>query len=410
MESSRDDFVIAIRSAFLKKGTQQRFSLLGLILFSIIFLILGGLNFKGIDYVKTSIKEIAYRASFVVTIPENIIKNSFIKASDHFNHYDKYTIIQNELQKLKSLDLSKKIMQYENTELKRLIEDYFIKDNQIFAKVLTDKKSPFLKSIIINKGTKNKIKMGMVALDENYLIGRVIEVNYLTSRVLLISDINSKIPVTIEPLNIEAIMSGFGRQKGKVQYIENEKLIKRGDEELIVVTSGSGGIFKSGIPIGKIDQANGLDNDEITINFFKDLSQLKYVKILSYKKEELQLDANNKATFEMNDEVITKVKSQKIDIDMLQQQNIISEEIRSKLEEKNTKLKIKLVNTQKQLEDQKKKSEKIQIEKENIKFLKLNLLYGHKCRRTLLRAKLFKVGSPEYRACVLNKEIVDDKN
>ncbi|MDA7756254.1 rod shape-determining protein MreC, partial [Candidatus Pelagibacter sp.] len=71
MESSRDDFVIAVRSAFLKKGTQQRFSLLGLILFSIIFMILGGLNFKGIDYVKTSIKEIAYRASFVVTIPEN---------------------------------------------------------------------------------------------------------------------------------------------------------------------------------------------------------------------------------------------------------------------------------------------------------------------------------------------------
>ena len=40
MESSRDDFVIAIRSAFLKKGTQQRFSLLSLILFSIIFITL----------------------------------------------------------------------------------------------------------------------------------------------------------------------------------------------------------------------------------------------------------------------------------------------------------------------------------------------------------------------------------
>ena len=410
MESSRDDFVIAVRSAFLKKGTQQRFSLLGLILFSIIFLILGSLNFKGIDYVKTGIKEIAYRASFVVTIPENIIKNSFIKVSDHFNHYDQYIIIQNELKKLEVLDLSKKIMEYENTELKRLIDDYFIKDNQVFAKVLSDKNSPFLKSIIINKGSKNNIKMGMVAEDDSYLIGRVIEVNYLTSRVLLISDINSKIPVTIEPLNIEAIMIGFGRQKGKLQYIENEKLIKKGDEELIVVTSGSGGIFKSGIPIGKIDQANGLDNSEITINFFKDLSQLKYAKISSYKKEEMQLDANNKTTFEINDEVITKVKSQKIDIDMLQQQNLISEEIRSKLEEKNAKLKMKLINTQKQLEDQKKKSEKIQIEKENIKFLKLNLLHGHKCRRTLLRAKLFKVGSPEYKACVLNKEIANDNN
>ena len=410
MESSRDDFVIAIRSAFLKKGTQQRFSLLGLILFSIIFLILGGLNFKGIDYVKTGIKEIAYRASFVVSIPEKIIKNSFIKVSDHFSHYDQYIIIQNELKKLEVLDLSKKIMEYENTELKRLIDDYFIKDNQVFAKVLSDKNSPFLRSIIINKGSKNNIKMGMVVEDDSYLIGRVIEVNYLTSRVLLISDINSKIPVTIEPLNIEAIMIGFGRQKGKLQYIENEKLIKKGDEELIVVTSGSGGIFKSGIPIGKIDQANGLDNSEITINFFKDLSQLKYAKISSYKKEEMQLDANKKTTFEINDEVITNLKNQKIDIDMLQQQNLISEEIRSKLEEKNAKLKIKLINTQKQLEDQKKKSREIQIGEEDIKFLKLNLLYGHKCRRTLLRAKLFKVGSPEYRACVLNKEIVDDKN
>ena len=410
MESSRDDFVIAIRSAFLKKGTQQRFSLLGLILFSIIFMILGGLNFKGIDYVKTSIKEIAYRASFVVTIPENIIKNSFIKVSDHFNHYDQYIIIQNELKKLEVLDLSKKIMEYENTELKRLIDDYFIKDNQVFAKVLSDKNSPFLRSIIINKGSKNNIKMGMVVEDDSYLIGRVIEVNYLTSRVLLISDINSKIPVTIEPLNIEAIMIGFGRQKGKLQYIENEKLIKKGDEELIVVTSGSGGIFKSGIPIGKIDQANGLDNSEITINFFKDLSQLKYAKISSYKKEEMQLDANKKTTFEINDEVITKVKSQKIDIDMLQQQNLIAKEIRTKLEEKNNKLNIKLINTQKQLEEQKKKNKKIQIEESDIKFLKLNLVYGHKCRRTFLKSKLYKINTPEYRACVLSKGVLNDND
>ena len=54
METSRDDFVIALRSAFLKKGTQQRFSLLSLIFFSIILLILGSFNFKAIDYVKSS--------------------------------------------------------------------------------------------------------------------------------------------------------------------------------------------------------------------------------------------------------------------------------------------------------------------------------------------------------------------
>ena len=90
METSRDDFVIAIRSAFLKKGIKQKFSLLSLILFSIFILILGNFNFKALEYNRTIIKEIVYYSSFIATIPENIIKNSFNKMSDHFEYYDDY--------------------------------------------------------------------------------------------------------------------------------------------------------------------------------------------------------------------------------------------------------------------------------------------------------------------------------
>ena len=74
METSRDDFVIALRSAFLKKGTQQRFSLLSLIFFSIIFLILGSFNFKPINYIKIGIKEVVYRSSFIVSSARKFIK------------------------------------------------------------------------------------------------------------------------------------------------------------------------------------------------------------------------------------------------------------------------------------------------------------------------------------------------
>jgi hypothetical protein len=95
MEPSRDDFVIAVRSAFLRKGNQQKFSLLSLILFSIMFLVLGNYNIKIIKFNKIVIKEIIYFSSFVVNIPENIIKNSFNKVSDHFDHYDDYLIIKN---------------------------------------------------------------------------------------------------------------------------------------------------------------------------------------------------------------------------------------------------------------------------------------------------------------------------
>ena len=73
---SRDDFIIAIRSAFLKKENKQRFSLILLIFFSLIFLILGRQNFNPIDYIKISIKEIIYRSTFIISVPENYLKKT----------------------------------------------------------------------------------------------------------------------------------------------------------------------------------------------------------------------------------------------------------------------------------------------------------------------------------------------
>ena len=104
METSRDDFVIAIRSAFLNKGTQQRFSLLGLIIFSILFLILGGINFKPINYLKIAIKEIVYRSTFIVSTPENFIKESYLKVQIHLNLYNINKKNELEVAKLKAKD------------------------------------------------------------------------------------------------------------------------------------------------------------------------------------------------------------------------------------------------------------------------------------------------------------------
>jgi len=78
MATSRDDFIIAIRSAFLKKSTQQKFSLLTLVFLSIFVIILYNLDFKVIRYLKIGINELVYRSSFVVSIPENLLKNMFI--------------------------------------------------------------------------------------------------------------------------------------------------------------------------------------------------------------------------------------------------------------------------------------------------------------------------------------------
>ena len=278
MDTSRDDFVIAIRSAFLKKSNKQRFSLIGLIIFSIIFIVLSSFNFKVINYIKISINEIVYRSSFIVSIPENYVKNTYLKIQDHIFLYEDYKIVKSELNEVKSQKMIDQFIFDENKRLKKIIDDYIQVSDEVVAKVLIDKKSPFLRSIIVNKGSKDNIELGMAVLDGNYLAGKVVEVNYLTSRILLLSDLNSKIPATIEPGGIYSILSGTGKDNGVFQYLKDDLKI---DLNSIIYTSGSGGLFKTGIPIGKINHSENQNN----VDFFVDFSQLRFVRILSYSEE-----------------------------------------------------------------------------------------------------------------------------
>nr|MBC8295705.1 rod shape-determining protein MreC [Pelagibacterales bacterium] len=268
-------------SAFLKKGTQQRFSLLSLIFFSIVFLILGSFNFKIINYVKIGITEIVYRSSFIVSVPENLLKESYITIQNHNKLYKENEKIKSELEILKAKDLLNEFTILENQRLKKIVDDYLVKSDTIIAKVLSDKGSPFLRSIIINKGSKQKINLGMAVMDGAYIVGKVVEVNYLSSRILLLSDLNSKIPVIIEPNAVFSILSGTGKDYGVIQYSKKYEDIKN---ESVIYTSGAGNLFKAGIPIGRMN-INNL-NDEKKVEFFSDFSQLKFVKVVSFKKSE----------------------------------------------------------------------------------------------------------------------------
>jgi len=278
MEPSRDDFIIAIRSAFLKRGTKQRFSLLGLLFFSILLIVLGKFNFTAINYLKITINEVVYRISFVASLPEKYIGYSYRAVEEHIRFYNDYNLKKEELEKLKSKKYETIFLEAENKRLKKVLNDINYSSELVIAKVLIDKQSPFLRSIIINKGSKNNINKGMAVLSDSYLLGKVVEVNYTTSRVLLLSDLNSKIPVTIEPGSIQSILSGDGENSGVLQYIKDNFPIA---DESIVYTSGTGGLLKSGIPIGKIKQNENQNN----VNFFVDFSQLRYVKVSFYIEE-----------------------------------------------------------------------------------------------------------------------------
>ncbi len=277
MATGRDDFVIAIRSAFLKKKDKQKFSLLTLIFLSVFVIVLSNFNFKAIKLIKLGINEVIYRSSHIASIPENKINDLISEIKSHMDLRQSY---QEELIKTENIKQTKLLNDFLTAENKKLRDllDESIGSDEIFARVLIDKDSPYLKSVVLNKGTKDQVKLGMAVVDEVYLVGQIIEVNYTNSRALLLSDLNSKIPSVLEPDDIQAVVSGTGNDFGIVEHTQEDFKENFKNKEIIAYTSGLGGLFKPGIPIGKIDNKSGGK-----INFFSDFTQLNYVKIVSYK-------------------------------------------------------------------------------------------------------------------------------
>ena len=358
MASSRDDFIIAIRSAFLKKSTQQKFSLLTLVFLSIFIIVLSGINFSAIKKIKTVIHEIVYRSSFIVSLPENFIKDSYISIKEYSNFYNDYEKNKVQLKQLRSENISSEIVKSENKELKELIEDYTLTKNKILAKVIVDHQSPFLKTVIINKGSADRIKIGTNIYDRSYLVGRVIEVNFKSSRVLLLSDLNSNVSISIVPGNIQAIITGNGENSGEIKYTK-DNLTGNIEDQSIAYTSGAGSIFKSGIPVGKLNTPNS-NTEKIKLNLLNE-----EIEILNESNSKL----TNKNKF-LNSET-----------------NQLKQEIR----DLQTKIKVQLD-----------KINQNNIDQQELEFLKLNLIYSSKCQKTVFK-KGFKIGTQEYRDCIFRK-------
>ena len=273
MDTSREDVGISIRSALLAKGSKQRFSLLALVLLSILFIFVESIETKPLNFIRSIIKDTIYRGALIISIPSNNLGDLSNYASKHLNLYSNYALLKEENKKLKNNILKSDFLELENSQLRKLINEQVVStSNFISSRVLLDKQSPYLNSFIINVGGNKNVKNGMAVLDGKNFIGRIVDVNYFSSRVLLVSDLNSKIAVLVEPSGSHAILSGHGEQLPTLEYLSKSLDIKEGDK---IYTSGKEGIFSPGIPIGEVK----IENKIVKVSLFSDLKQVSFVKI-----------------------------------------------------------------------------------------------------------------------------------
>ena len=229
--------------------------------------------------VRSVINDGIYRTSLVASAPTRFFPKLTGSVSNLFNIKKENERLKEELRNYRLKELNVEYLSNQNRNLKKILEseESFKKENFVLSKVLIDKKSPYLKSIIINRGSKSGILKGMPVLDKEYLVGRIVETNYLSSRVLLLNDLNSRIPVTFGEDGTQAILKGTGGAKPKLEYLPEGYIV---EEAIEVFTSGKDGIFAPGTPVG-------FTSDDGEVKLYSESSQLSFVKVdLSNQKLE----------------------------------------------------------------------------------------------------------------------------
>jgi len=145
------------------------------------------------------------------------------------------------------------------------------------GRVVSDNGGPFVETVIVNVGAEKGVRSGQAVIDTDGLVGRVVATGAKASRVLLLTDLNSRIPVVIEPAHYKAILAGDNTNWPRLDYISNIGGVSAGDR---VVTSGDGGLIPPGLPIGIVIQTS---DGMLRVQTFADRDRLDFVRVLQYE-------------------------------------------------------------------------------------------------------------------------------
>ena len=140
--------------------------------------------------------------------------------------------------------------------------------------VLADSGSPFRQSVLLNVGARDGIRDGWATMDGLGMVGRISGVGQQTSRVILLTDSNSRVPVTVQPSGQRAILAGDNSTLPPLDFIESPEVVRPGDR---VVTSGDGGVLPAGLLVGQV--ALGPDR-RLRVRLAADYGRLEFLRVL----------------------------------------------------------------------------------------------------------------------------------
>lgn len=149
----------------------------------------------------------------------------------------------------------------------------------ITARVIGDSGNAFVKSALVSAGENDGVQKGQAVLSGDGVVGRIIEAGNNSARILLLTDFNSRVPVLVEGSRQKAILAGTNGDMPLLKYLPQDSDIREGTR---IVTSGNGGLFMAGLPVGTVDRG---DDGQLYVKLYADISRLTHVRIVDYPED-----------------------------------------------------------------------------------------------------------------------------
>jgi len=170
-------------------------------------------------------------------------------------------------------------------ELLRMVPDP--QSRYVTARVVADNGGAFVRSILVNAGARDGVVQGQAAVTGEGLAGRVAQVGVRSAQVLLLTDMNSRIPVMLAHSRERAVLAGNNTNRPVLLYLGPRSRVEPGDR---VLTSGDGGVFPAGLPVGVVSASEG---GTVRVQPFVDWDRMEYLRLIDFQLPGLLLPAGS---------------------------------------------------------------------------------------------------------------------
>lgn len=206
-----------------------------------------------------------------ITTAADMVEQFQSYASLHAQNQD----LRRELQQMKAWKEAALQLEQQNARLLDLNQVRLDpKLTHVTGQVLADSGSPFRQSVLINVGARDGILDGWATMDGIGVVGRISGVGERTSRVILLTDTNSRVPVTVQPSGQKALLSGDNTALPPLEFLEQSDVVRPGDR---VVSSGDGGMFPAGLLVGQVVLGN---DRRLRVSLSADYQRLEFLRVL----------------------------------------------------------------------------------------------------------------------------------